>query len=136
MNLNFIIYGLVFLAVIGIVQGIYLVAFGKAIASNTKVNRRMDMLNKSMGRDEVLAKLRKEMDQHRKARSFPVFALLADKAEKAALAFTPQHLILVMLGVSVAAFLGQTIGTGASLPVRATLAPSMGIGGVYTWLHI
>ncbi len=136
MSFSLIIYGVIFIAVIGIVQGIYLVAFGKSISMNSRVSRRMEMLDKGIRREEVLAKLRKEMDQHHKARSFPIFSLLADRAEKGAIAFTPVQLIMVMIAVTVAAFAGLTLGTGAGLPIRLILAPTMGIGGVFTWLNM
>jgi len=37
-----LIYVIIFVAVIAIVQGIYLVMFGKSISMNGKVNRRLD----------------------------------------------------------------------------------------------
>ena len=106
-----IIYGLIFIAVLALVEGIYLVAFGKSISLNSRVNRRLEMLYKGDSRDEVLEKLRKEMQQHMKARSIPLYSLLADKAQKAAIAFTPKQLMMIMVGVSVAAFFGLPLGT-------------------------
>ena len=106
-----IIYGLIFIAVLALVEGIYLVAFGKSISLNSRVNRRLEMLYKGDSRDEVLEKLRKEMQQHMKARSIPLYSLLADKALKAAIAFTPKQLMMIMVGVSVAAFFGLPLGT-------------------------
>ncbi|MDJ0821324.1 MAG: type II secretion system F family protein [Paracoccaceae bacterium] len=130
-----IIYGMIFIGVLVLVEGVYLVAFGKSISLNSRVNRRLEMLDKGDRREEVLAKLRKEMDQHMKSRSFPLYSLLADKAQKAALAFTPQQLIMVMVVVSIMAFFGLTIGTEAGLPVRILLGVVMGVGGVYMWIN-
>ncbi|MGH1415030.1 MAG: type II secretion system F family protein [Pelagimonas sp.] len=130
-----IIYGMIFLGVLVMVNGIYLVAFGKSISLSNKVNRRLEMLDKGERREDVLAKLRKEMDQHMKSRSFPLYSLLADKAQKASIAFTPQQLIMVMGVATAGAFLGLTIGTEASLPVRVIMAGVMGIGGVYMWVN-
>ncbi|MBV2361685.1 type II secretion system F family protein [Thalassococcus sp. CAU 1522] len=129
-----IIYGMIFVGVLVLVEGVYLVAFGKSISLNSKMNRRLEMLDKGSRREDVLAKLRKEMDQHMESRSFPLYSMLADKAQKAAIAFTPKQLIMVMLGVTAAAFLGLTIGTEAILPVRAVMAVGIGVGGVYMWL--
>ena len=39
-----IIYGLIFLAVLVLVEGIYLTVFGKSISLNNKVNRRLELL--------------------------------------------------------------------------------------------
>ena len=41
-----LIYGAIFVAVLMLVQGIYLTVFGKSISLNSKVNRRLDMLDK------------------------------------------------------------------------------------------
>jgi len=130
-----VIYGLIFVGVLVLVNGVYLVAFGKSISLSSRVNRRLEMLDKGERREDVLAKLRKEMDQHMESRSFPIYSLLADKANKAALAFTPQQLIMVMAGASVFAFLGLTVGTEASMPVRVVMAIAFGIGGVYAWVN-
>ncbi len=94
-----------------------------------------EMLEKGGDREEVLDKLRKEMNQHKKGISMPFYTLIADKAQKANIAFTPQQLMLVMLGAAVAAFLLLTILTGASLPIRGLCAVGMGIGGVFFWVN-
>ena len=57
-----IIYGLIFVGVLVLVEGLYLVAFGKSISLNSKVNRRLEMLEKGARREEVLDKLRKEIE--------------------------------------------------------------------------
>ncbi|MBY6002400.1 type II secretion system F family protein [Salipiger bermudensis] len=130
-----IIYGLIFVGVLILVEGVYLVAFGKSISLNSKVNRRLEMLDKHANREEVLAKLRKEMDQHMKSRGLPLYSLLADRAQKAALAFTPNQLIMMMVGVSAFAFFGLTMGTEAGLGVRVVIAIGMGVGGVFMWVN-
>ena len=135
MNAEVIIYGMVFVGVLILVEGVYLVAFGKSISLNNKVNRRLEMLDKGNHREEVLAKLRKEMDQHLRSRSMPLYSILADRAKKAAIAFTPKQLIMLMGGVSVLAFVGLSIGTEASLPVRLVMGVGMGIGGVFMWVN-
>lgn len=130
-----IVYGLIFIAVLVLVEGVYLVAFGKSISLNKRVNRRLEMLDKGSKRDEVLAKLRKEMDQHMNSRGLPLYSILADRAQKAAIAFTPQQLIMVMIGVSVVAFAGLTVGTEAGLAVRVVMGLAMGVGGVFFWIN-
>jgi tight adherence protein B len=130
-----IIYGMIFIGVLVLVNGVYLVAFGKTISLSSKVNRRLEMLDKGERREDVLAKLRKEMDQHMESRSLPLYSLLADKAQKAALAFTPQQLMMVMGAAAVFAFVGLSVGTEASLPVRLVMGAIMGVGGVYMWVN-
>ncbi|MCB1310765.1 MAG: type II secretion system F family protein [Sedimentitalea sp.] len=130
-----IIYGLIFVGVLVLVEGIYLVTFGKSISLNSRVNRRLEMLDKGAGREQVLDQLRKEMQQHMKSRSIPLYSLLAEKAQKAAIAFTPRQLIGIMAGVAVLAFVGLSIGTETEPPVRALISVVMGIGAVYFWVN-
>ncbi|WP_425073992.1 type II secretion system F family protein [Sagittula sp. S175] len=129
-----IIYGMIFLGVVVLVNGVYLVAFGKSISLSNKVNRRLEMLEKGDRREDVLAKLRKEMDQHMESKGLPIYSLLAEKAQKAAIAFTPQQLIMIMVGASVFAFLGLSVATATSLPIRLVVSVVMGVGGVYMWV--
>ena len=130
-----LIYGLIFIAVIVLVEGIYLTVFGKSISLNNRVNRRLEMLEKGAGREQVLEQLRKEMGQHLKSRSIPVYAILADKAQKANIAFTPSQLVIMMGVLSVVAFIGLTFGTGVAVPIRIGISVLMGIGGVFVWIN-
>ncbi|WP_372603760.1 type II secretion system F family protein [Actibacterium sp.] len=129
-----LIYILIFVGVLALVEGLYLTVFGKSISLNSRVNRRLDMLEKGAGREEVLEQLRKEMSQHMNAGSIPLYSLLADKAQKANIAFTPRQLIMVMVLLTAMAFMGLTIGTGAAAPLRALVSVVMGVGGVYFWV--
>ena len=130
-----LIYGLIFLAVLALVQGIYLTVFGKSISLNNRVNRRLDMLEKGAGREQVLEQLRKEMSQHMRSKSIPLYAILADKAQKANIAFTPSQLIMVMGVLTVVAFFLLSFGTGASLPIRIIISLVMGVGAVFVWVN-
>ena len=131
-----IIYGLIFIGVLVLVEGLYLVAFGKSISLNSRVNRRLEMLEKGDRREEVLDKLRKEMQQHMKSKSIPLYSLLSEKAQKAAITFTPQQLLMVMGGLSVMVFLGLTVGTDTESPVRLVMSVGMGIGAVFMWISM
>ena len=130
-----LIYGLIFVGVLALVQGIYLMVFGKSISLNNKINRRLDMLEKGAGREQVLEQLRKEMSQHMSAQKVPLYSLLAEKAQKANIAFTPQQLVMVMAVLAVVAFGALTMLTGASLPIRIAISIAMGVGGVYVWVN-
>jgi len=130
-----LIYGLIFIAVLVLVEGIYLTVFGKSISLNNRVNRRLEMLEKGVGREQVLEQLRKEMGQHVKSRSIPIYSILANKAQKANIAFTPPQLIMLMGVLGVVAFVGLTFGTGASPAIRIALSIMMGIGGVFVWIN-
>jgi tight adherence protein B len=75
------------------------------------------------------------MSQHLRSKSIPLYAILADKAQKANIAFTPAQLIMMMVVLGVVAFLGLTLGTGASLPIRLAVAAGMGVAGIYVWVN-
>lgn len=130
-----LIYILIFVAVLVLVEGLYLTVFGKSISLNSRMSRRLALLEKNQNREQVLEQLRKEMSQHLNSKGIPLYSILAAKAQKANIAFSPQQLIMIMAGLSVVAYLGLTLGTEASTPVRALIAIAMGIGGVYTWVN-
>ena len=131
-----IIYGLIFVGVLVVVEGAYLTVFGKSISLNNRVSRRLDMMNKGQGRQDVLEQLRKEMAAHAKGTQIPLYSLLSDKAQKAAIAFSPEQLMLIMAGLSVAAFTALTLGTESGPIANAVIAGAAGIGGVYTWVSM
>ncbi len=130
-----LIYILIFVAVVMLVEGLYLTVFGKSISLNNRMSRRLALLEKNQNREQVLAQLRKEMSQHLNSRGIPIYSILATKAQKANIAFTPQQLIGIMAGLAVFSYIGLTIGTEAATPIRIVVAIGMGIGGVYTWVN-
>ena len=93
------------------------------------------MLDKGANREQVLEQLRKEMQQHMQFQSIPLYSLLAEKAQKAAIAFTPKQLIMIMIGLSVVAFIGLSIGTQTETPVRVLASAVIGVGGVFFWIN-
>ena len=130
-----IIYILIFVAVLVLVEGIYLTVFGKSISLNSRVNRRLEMMEKGAAREQVLEQLRKEMSQHLKARNIPLYSILANKAQKANIAFSPPQLIIIMVVLMAVSFVGLTVGTGTSLTIRIPVSIGMGIGAVYVWVN-
>ena len=130
-----LIYILIFVAVVVLVEGLYLTVFGKSISLNSRMSRRLALLEKNHNREEVLEQLRKEMSQHLNSKGIPLYSILADRAQKANIAFTPRQLIMVMGLLGILAYLGLTIGTAAGTPVRILVAIGMGVGGVYVWVN-
>jgi len=130
-----LIYGIVFIAVLLVVEGLYLTVFGKSISLNNRVNRRLELIEKGAGREEVLEQLRKEMSQHMNAKGIPLYSILAEKAQKANIAFSPPQLVLIMGFLSGLAYVGLSIGTEAGMVVRIIVAIAMGVGGVYIWVN-
>lgn len=130
-----LIYIMIFVAVVVIVNGIYLIVFGKSISLNSKVSRRLTLLEKNANREQVLEQLRKEMNQHLNAKNIPLYSMLAKKAQRANIAFSPQALIGLMAGLSVLAFFLLSIFTAAETGLRVALGIAMGVGGVYYWVN-
>ncbi|MCP9483726.1 type II secretion system F family protein [Shimia sp. CNT1-13L.2] len=131
-----LIYGMIFIGVVVLVEGVYLTVFGRSISLNSRVNRRLEMLDKGQRRDEVLEQLRKEMQQHGKVRSVPLYSMLASKAQKAAIAFTPKQLIMMMVGLSIGSFAALSVGTSSGLVTNIVISVMMGVGGIYTWVSM
>ncbi len=131
-----LIYGLVFVGVLVLVEGAYLTIFGKSISLNNKVSRRLEMLDRGEARKDVLEQLRKEMAQHAKSRSIPLYSMLASKAQKAAIAFSPAQLMMLMGVVAAIAFFGLTIGTNTDAIVNLAISIMMGVGGVFAWVSM
>jgi Flp pilus assembly protein TadB len=130
-----LIYIGIFIGVVLLVEGIYLVVFGRSISLNNRVNRRLEMLDAGIDREEVLEQLRKEMGQHLKGQTIPLYSLLAEKAQKANIAFPPSTLILMMGALAMVAFTGLSILTEAGLVIRVVVAIGMGVGAVYMWVN-
>ncbi|MBC7740416.1 MAG: type II secretion system F family protein [Candidatus Saccharibacteria bacterium] len=130
-----LIYVLIFVAVLMLVEGLYLTVFGKSISLNSRLSRRLALLEKVQDREKVLEQLRKEMSQHVKSRGIPLYSILATKAQKANIAFTPPQLIAIMAGLGVFSYLALTLGTETALAVRVSVAMMMGVGGVYVWVN-
>ncbi len=130
-----LIYLGIFLGVLLLVEGIYLLFFGKSLSRNNKVNRRLDMLDRGETRDEVLEKLRKEMSQHVNGQTIPFYSLLAEKAQKANLAFSPFALMGVMVVLCLAAYISLTFFTDTGTIIRVCVSVVMGVGGVYFWVN-
>lgn len=130
-----LIYIMIFVAVVVLVEGIYLTVFGKSISLNSRISRRLTLLEKNGNREQVLEQLRKEMNQHLSSRSIPLYSILAKKAQRANIAFSPRALVGIMIGLSFFAFLLLTVGTAAEMGVRVIVSIVMGVGGVYFWVN-
>ncbi|KAB7613470.1 pilus assembly protein TadB [Amylibacter sp. SFDW26] len=126
---------ILFVGVIMVIEGLYLTVFGKSIKLNSRVNRRLALLEQGKDHEEVLNTLRKEREQHNRSKRVPVFSILATKAAQANIAFSPKALVSIMVALSIAGFVVLNIFT--EIPILATLAIAIaiGCGGVYVWLN-
>ncbi len=135
MSVEPLIYALIFVGVLFMVEGIYLVVFGKSVRLESRVNRRLELLEKGEDPEDVLNTLRKEREQHNETKGLPLMAPLSDRAAKANIAFSPPALVVVMAVIGFTAFILLTILTSSSLVVRLAVAVVMGYGAVYMWLN-
>ncbi|MEM8786634.1 MAG: type II secretion system F family protein [Pseudomonadota bacterium] len=135
MSIEPLIYAAIFAGVFFMIEGIYLMVFGKSVRLESKVNRRLELLEKGESAEEVLETLRREREQHTENKGLPVLAPLSDKAQQANIAFSPTALLVVMVVISITGFLALTFFTGAGLAIRIGLSAVMGYGAVYLWLN-
>ena len=135
MSIEPLIYAAIFVGVFFMIEGIYLVVFGKSVRLESKVNRRLELLEKGESPEQVLNTLRKEREQHSEQQGLPILAPLSHKAAQANIAFSPTGLLVVMVAIGMTAFLLLTFMTGAGLLIRIGVAMVMGYGAVYLWLN-
>jgi tight adherence protein B len=134
-SLEPIIYILIFVGVLFMVEGIYLIIFGKSVRLEARVNRRLELLEKGESPEDVLNTLRKEREQHRGGIGIPFLAPLSERAARANIAFSPTALIVVMFIVGITVFVLLTLFTSAGIYVRTGLAIVMGYSVIYVWLN-
>ncbi len=134
MSIEPLIYAVIFAAVLFLIEGIYLAVFGKSVRLESRVNRRLQLLEKGESRESVMETLRKEREQHTKTLRLPVIGVLSKKAAIANIAFTPNALLSVVVLLIVIAFVALTFTTSANLTMRIIVSIVMGYGAVYVWL--
>ncbi len=135
MSIQPLIYALIFVGVFFMVEGIYLAFFGKSVRLESKVNRRLQLLQSGESHEDVMETLRKEREQHEGSSGIPLIAPLSAKAAQANIAFSPVALIGVMIFVGAMAFMALTFFTGTGIQLRLGISVIMGYGAVYTWLR-
>lgn len=133
-SLSPFVYVGIFVGVLMLVEGIYLLFFGRAIRLGNRMNRRLTMIEQGKAQNEVFEQLRREMNQHVLGNGIPLYSLLSERARKANIAFTPATLVLIMAALSAAAWVALTMLTAAPMGVRVLVAMTMGVGGVFFWV--
>lgn len=134
MSIEPLIYAVIFAAVLFLIEGIYLAVFGKSVRLESRVNRRLQLLEKGESRETVMETLRKEREQHTKTLRLPVLGILSKKAAIANIAFTPNSILAIVVLLITLSFVALTIATSANLTMRIIVSVSMGYGAVYVWL--
>ncbi len=130
-----IIYALIFIGVLLIVEGFYLIAFGGTLKREKRVNRRLALLQEGHATEEVLTILRQEREGGDKWNNAPVIGPLLEFARHASITIKPRTMIILMVTLMVIAYLLLTIFTGAAIQIRIMVAVIIGYAGLYLWLR-
>lgn len=130
-----IIYALIFVGVLLMVEGLYLIAFGKTLKREKKVNRRLVLLQEGRDTEEVLTILRQEREGSEKTRSLPVLGPLMELARHANIVVTARVMAGALVLMILLSFLLLTIFTGAAIQVRILIAVIIGYASIYLWLR-
>ena len=130
-----IIYALIFIGVLLIVEGFYLIAFGGQLKREKRVNRRLALLQEGRATEEVLTILRQEREGGERWNNAPIIGPLMQFAKHANITITPRTMVLLMLMLVVIAYLLLTMFTGAAIQIRIMVAIIIGYAGLYLWLR-
>jgi len=130
-----IIYALIFIGVFMMVEGVYLVIFGKTLKREKKVNRRLVLLQDGKDTEEVLSILRHEREGNERQERLPVIGPLVEMARHAAIAISVGKIATSLVALSVVAFLLLTVFTGAVIQIRIVVALITGYAAFYIWLR-
>lgn len=130
-----VVYALIFIGVMLMVEGLYLIAFGRTLAREKKVNRRLTLLQDGRDTEEILSILRAEREGGMSAASMPVIGPLVVQARHANLLFTPRMLAVMLVGIIVICFVMLSLFTGTVLTLRILIALVMGYGTLYMWIR-
>lgn len=130
-----LIYGLIFVGVIAIVEGVYLIVYGKTLKREKKVNRRLTLLQDGKDTEEVLTILRAEREGSERMKKLPVIGTLLDQARQASITMTPVSMTVALVGLIGLSFFLLTVFTAAVLQVKIVVALILGYGSLYLWLR-
>ena len=130
-----IIYALIFIGILLMVEGLYLIVFGKTLKREKRINRRLSLLHEGRDTEEVLSILRSEREGNKKSGTIPIIGPLVEAARHANIVVTPRMIILVLLIAMAASFAALTVFTGAALQIRIMVAIVIGYSTVYLWIR-
>lgn len=135
MLLQPIVYALIFVGVLLMVEGVYLIAFGKTLKREKKVNRRLSLLQEGRDTEEVLSILRAERDGSKKAKRVPVIGPLIEQARLANINISAPMMALALISLIAISFVLLRFFTGAALPIQIVVAIICGYAALYLQLR-
>lgn len=130
-----LIYAFIFVGVFLMVEGVYLLIYGKTLKREKKVNRRLVLLQQGRDTEEVLNILRLEREGSERNERLPVIGPLVEMARHAAITLSVVQVALCLVGLIVVSFLLLTLFTGAVIQIRIVVALVTGYAAFYIWLR-
>ncbi|MCL5777109.1 type II secretion system F family protein [Limibaculum sp. FT325] len=130
-----IVYALIFVGVLLMVEGVYLIVFGKTLRREKKINRRLALLQEGKDTEEVLSILRAERDGKKYDMRIPIIGSMMEQARFANIAITPLWIVGTLIFLMIVAFAMLTGFTSASLPIRILVAIIISYGALFIWLR-
>ena len=130
-----LIYAFIFVGVFMMVEGAYLVIYGKTLKREKKINRRLALLQDGKDTEEVLSILRLEREGAEKNERIPVIGPLVEMARHAAITLSIMQIVISLVGLIVLSFVLLTMFTGAVVQIRIVIALIVGYDAFYMWLR-
>ena len=130
-----LIYAFIFVGVFMMVEGVYLVIYGKTLKREKKVNRRLALLQDGRDTEEVMGILRQEREGAEKHERVPGIGPLVEMARHAAITLSITQIVISMIVLAIVAFLLLTLFTGAVIQIRIVVAIITGYAAFYIWLR-
>jgi len=130
-----LIYALIFIGVFMMVEGVYLVIYGKTLKREKKVNRRLALLQDGRDTEEVMSILREEREGAEKHERMPVIGPLVEMSRHAAITLSIMQISISLTVLTVVAFLALSLFTGAVIQIRIVVALITGYAALYMWLR-
>ena len=130
-----LIYALIFIGVFMMVEGVYLVIYGKTLKREKKVNRRLAMLQDGRDTEEVMGILREEREGAEKPEKIPVIGPLVEMGRHAAITLSIMQIAISITVLTVVAFVLLSLFTGAIIQIRIVVALITGYAALYIWLR-
>ena len=130
-----LIYAFIFVGVFMMVEGAYLVIYGKTLKREKKINRRLALLQDGKDTEEVLSILRLEREGAEKNERVPVIGPLVEMARHAAITISIMQIVISLVGLIVLSFVLLTMFTGAVVQIRIVIALIVGYAAFYMWLR-
>jgi tight adherence protein B len=130
-----LIYALIFVGVFMMVEGVYLIIYGKTLKREKKVNRRLALLQDGRDTEEVMGILRQEREGAEKHERMPGLGPLVEMARHAAITLSIPQIVISMIVLAIVSFLLLTLFTGAVIQIRIVVAIITGYAAFYIWLR-